>query len=439
MRLMRPLPMTLFLSLAASNAAAQPDEPPVEAAPVETEPVEAEPTFLEPAEPAEPVATTAAPAAVEADWADPSLEDDAGDNLQIHGWVSQGVMASTGNNYLANTTDGSFEFFEAGLNVTKELGTNLRTGVQIFAQDLGPIGNYEPIIDWAYIDYRKKPWLGIRAGRFKMPLYLYNERMDADMTRTTVLMPQAVYDQHFRDVLNAVSGVDVYGTVDLGAAGSLDYDVYAGTVFIQPRGADYELENVIGTRLIWDAPTCLRASAHGLYTNFSASVQLDDAERDAVIMAGGADAGWDGTVTESYNNWKMLGGALECATDRLTLTAEAGIWDAEVTQDPMLGPPDRYRELRAYTQADYRVSDRLSAALYLSVYGEVDGTTMSTEHNRHQYDVALSARYDVTANWLVKAEAHVIDGFGLTEWDLNRGRERVDNWGMFLAKTTLTF
>jgi hypothetical protein len=186
-------------------------------------------------------------------------------------------------------------------------------------------------------------------------------------------------------------------------------------------------------------PSCLRASAHGLYSNFSASVQLADAARDQIIMAGGAPAGWDGTVTESYRDWKMYGGALECTTDKLTLTAEAGVWDAKVEQNPMLGPPDRYRELRAYAQADYRLNDRLSTALYLSIYGELDGTTMATEDNRHQYDLALSARYDVTANWLVKAEVHALDGYGLTEGSLNRDRDRTHRWAMFLAKTTLTF
>jgi hypothetical protein len=39
----------------------------------------------------------------------------------------------------------------------------------------------------------------------------------------------------------------------------------------------------------------------------------------------------------------------------------------------------------------------------------------------------------------VKAEAHAIDGFGLTEGSLNRVAEREHRWGMFLAKTTLTF
>lgn len=439
------LSFALLLAAApVTSAIAQPAEPWQQADDEPASPVAPEPEpeiAPEPEPTAEPeaVAVPAPVTAADAEWSDPSLAEDTSEVMQIHGWVSQGAFASLHNNYLANTTDGSFEFFEAGLNVTKELGSNLRTGVQIFAQDLGPIGNYEPVIDWAYVDYRRSPGLGVRAGRFKMPLYLYNERMDADMTRTTVLMPQAVYDQHFRDVLNAVSGVDVYGTLDVGGAGTIDYDAYAGTVYIQPRGAVYDLEHVLGARVTWDAPGCMRASSHFLYSNFSAADTVDDATRDAIIMAGGAPAGWDGTVTQDYSNWKMYGGALECATEKWTITAEAGIWEADTTTSPMIEEPGQYRELRGYAQAEHRINDRFSTAAYLSLYNWMDDWSTSSDDGDHQYDAALSLRYDVTPNWLVKAEVHAIDGYGLTEGSLNRGRERKDNWGMFLAKTTLTF
>ena len=262
-------------------------------------------------------------------------------------------MVSTGNNYLAHTKRGSFEFFEAGLNVTKELGSKVRAGVQIFAQDLGPIGNYNPIVDWAYIDYQWRPWLGVRVGHFKMPLNLYSDQLDADMSRTSVLMPQAVYDQHFRDVLAAVSGFGLYGQVELAAAGSLDYDVYAGTLFIQPRGSDYDVENLAGTRVIWNTPVpCVRATGHVLYGNFHEKYPLDAATVDAVNMSGMAPPGWDGaSMTTNYDNWTMSGGGLECATERLTLTTEASLWRSSLTFEPAIQEPVKYRELRAYAQA----------------------------------------------------------------------------------------
>ncbi len=430
----------------AHPALAQPTEPdpaPAEAVPAPTESVPApvapadEPTAESPS-----VATDSpAPEAPSTtSWSDPALDEATADSLQIHGWASQGAMLSTGNNYLAKTKRGSFEFFEAGLNVTKELGSDTRAGIQIFAQDLGPIGNYNPIIDFAYLDYRPRPWFGVRAGHFKMPLYLYSDQLDAAMSRTTVLMPQAVYDQHYRDVLAAVSGASVYGRVELGAAGALDYDVYGGTLFIQPRGSDYDVENLAGTRLVWNTPLpCLRVAGHLLYGNFHENYPLDDATVMQVQMSGAAPADWDGSMTVDYDHWTMSGGGLECSTDRFTFTAEASLWQSRLSFEPALEAPVDFHELRAYAQAAVQISDQWSTSLYASLYRNSTGGRDPSDDNGHQYDTAVSLRFDATPNLIVKAEAHAIDGYGATESSLNRGMERVARWGLFLVKTTLTF
>src|SRR5690349_13355815 len=68
----------------------------------------------------------------------------AADDLQIHGFVSQGYIKTTRNNYLGPTArpGGSFEFTEVGVNFTKPIGDRLRVAMQIFAHDLGPLGKY---------------------------------------------------------------------------------------------------------------------------------------------------------------------------------------------------------------------------------------------------------------------------------------------------------
>lgn len=442
---MKRLVCVLTLLVLAPGARAQPDPtPPADAeepatATATTAPVadDAKPATMETAS-ATPVAEDARPATT--DWSDPALAEVPVDSLQIHGWASQGAMVSTGNNYLAHTKRGSFELFDAGVNVTKELASDIRAGMQIFAQDLGPIGNYNPIIDWAYIDYRPRPWLGVRAGHFKMPLYLYSDQLDADMTRTSVLMPQAVYDQHYRDVLAAVSGFAVYGHVELASAGALDYDVYGGTLFIQPRGSEYDVESLAGTRVVWQTPIpCVRAAGHLLYGNFHENYPLDAATVDAVQMSGGAPADWDGSMTVDYNHWTMSGGGLACETEKLSLTAEASLWHSSLSFNPALDAPITFSELRAYAQATYHVTDRVSTSLYASILRSGTGGRDPSEASNHQYDGAASVRYDVTPNVLVKAEAHAIDGYAATESDLNRGMERVARWGLFLVKTTLTF
>src|SRR5688572_2702508 len=89
--------------------------------------------------------------------------------LQLHGFVSQGFLLTSANNYLADSERGSFEFAEAGLNVTMPMTDRLRAGMQLFARDLGPIGDYQATLDWFYLDYRWRDWLGLRAGRLKLP------------------------------------------------------------------------------------------------------------------------------------------------------------------------------------------------------------------------------------------------------------------------------
>ena len=115
-------------------------------------------------------------------------------DVDIHGFVSQGYLQSDENNFImAQTKEGTFEFNELGINFTTMLLPHLRAGVQLFAKDLGVIGNDQVEIDWAYGDYRWKDWAGIRVGILKIPHGLYSETRDIDALRTCILLPQSVY------------------------------------------------------------------------------------------------------------------------------------------------------------------------------------------------------------------------------------------------------
>jgi hypothetical protein len=167
--------------------------------------------------------------------------------VEVHGFVSQGFILSSGSNYLARSRRGSFEFTEVGINFTKQLTNELRAGLQIFARDLGPVGNYDAKLDWFYLDYRFTDWFGIRAGRTKLPFGLYNEVSDVDAAHGVVLLPQSVYPTQNRDFLLAQTGVELYGYVRLGGAGALDYRLYGGTVFLEVEdapGSPYAVTNL---------------------------------------------------------------------------------------------------------------------------------------------------------------------------------------------------
>ena len=167
---------------------ATPDAPPAPSAPAE----------LPPDAPAEPP-----PAIIPGLSLPPRLPP-----TQIHAFVSQGYIRSTRNNYLVDdSTGGSFEFTEVGINFTQLLTEDLRTGIQIFARQLGTDGDFRARMDWFYLDYRFADWLGIRAGRTKIPFGLYNEVNDIDSARVQILLPQAAYPIVNRNILLAQTGV----------------------------------------------------------------------------------------------------------------------------------------------------------------------------------------------------------------------------------------
>lgn len=88
--------------------------------------------------------------------------------VQVHGWVSQGFVYTSRNNWLTmNTSSGSGAMTDMGLNMSVQIADNFRVGAQVYNRNLGQLGEYHPSLDWAYADYQFRPWLGFRAGKVR--------------------------------------------------------------------------------------------------------------------------------------------------------------------------------------------------------------------------------------------------------------------------------
>lgn len=75
--------------------------------------------------------------------------------LQAHGFFSQGFVYTSQNNWLTmNTSQGSGEMTEMGLNVSSQLTERFRVGAQVYDHNLGKLGQWHPSLDWAVADYR---------------------------------------------------------------------------------------------------------------------------------------------------------------------------------------------------------------------------------------------------------------------------------------------
>jgi hypothetical protein len=303
--------------------------------------------------------------------ASPSITD----SIEVHGFVSQGFIKTSGNNYLAESKRGSFEFTEVGINFTKGLTDDLRVGMQLFAQDLGPNGDYKPRFDWYYLDYRLRDWFGIRAGRTKIPFGLYNDSGDVDAARVPILLPQSLYPIDHRDYLLAQTGGEAYGNFRLGMAGSLEYRIYGGTLFADPPAksdngstvSKFSVPYVFGGRLMWSPLEGLQLGASYQALRFDWQYNLDSSLVAPLQGAGIIPADSTGAIATKFRV-KLWVASLEYQLGNLLLSAEYGRWIGEFeSAAPLLLPPHTTNE-RYYLMASYRVASWFTPGIYYSAY-----------------------------------------------------------------------
>lgn len=411
--------IAIIATLRATAALAQPvDEPAVE--PATSEPVVAAPALVSP-------------------------------RVEIHGFASEGAFVQTTNDYFGSSSRASLELFEVGVNVSTDVADRLRAGIQLFARDLGSIRDASPRIDWAYLDYRWRPWLGLRAGIIKQPFGLYNEYADIDAARLPILLPSSVYAIRNRDVLISHTGFSLYGNRSFGGAGELDYQVWLGTLTI-PRtalqlSANASLESasakyVAGGQLFWRPPLDgLRIGATALRASFDFHIALDAATVSQLVMAGLVPRNYDGRLVISQRPVSFGIGSAEYVRGDWMVAAEyARSLTRQRSSLPVLLPTFERLSENFYLMTTYRIASALEVGGYYSVYNyDVDDTPPMyvRPYDAFQRDLAATVRLDINDHWLWKLEGHFMDGAASLPTEFNSNPERY--WGLFLLRTTVTF
>jgi hypothetical protein len=374
--------------------------------------------------------------------------------LQIHGFVSEGGFISTANEYIGESSRGSFKFFEAGLNVSLELVDQLRVGLQLVSRSVGTLSEELPRLDWAVIDYRLKPWLGLRAGLIKMPLGLYNEYVDIDSARTAILLPASLYPIRNRDALIAHMGFAGYGNLSIGGAGELDYQAWLGTLTI-PRSAlvlsagatldSVDTRYVTGGQVFWHPPLDgLRIGATYMRAVIDFNVSLASGLVSQLVTAGLVPANYDGKLVVSQAPTSFWVGSAEYICGDWLFAAEYSRWlKHQHASMPQLSPSLNEDSERMYAMATYRASGHVEIGAYYSIVhadaNDRRGRAPRFAHNfqAFQRDLSATLRLDVNEYWLWKFEAHFIDGTAELQAASNPNPTR--SWGLFLFRTTVTF
>ncbi|MGA7335689.1 MAG: hypothetical protein WBW91_03105 [Candidatus Sulfotelmatobacter sp.] len=349
--------------------------------------------------------------------------------VQVHGFVSQGFVYTGGNNWLTmNSSGGSAAWTDFGLNMSTQVTDRLRIGAQGYDRNLGQLGQYHPSLDWAVADYRFKSWFGVRGGKVKTTLGLYNDTQDLDFLRPFALLPQSVYPIDLRDATIAHLGGDVYGNISLKRRlGDLSYTVFAGhrsdsiysgypyllsqfgTLFKSFGGLQY------GADLRWNTP--LKGVLIG------ASRLDQDTTGKGTGLADPLNPAYGTIPYSEYSkaDWtnEFYG---EYAHGKLRMYSEY----RRYVRDQFIfgGTSENLDDVRGwYVSGAYRVCKRLEVGSYYSRYtitniiegalaAEFPSQTDTTLPANHIYDKVISGRVDLRRFWNVKVEGHFMNGYG---------------------------
>jgi hypothetical protein len=348
--------------------------------------------------------------------------------VQIHSFASQGFGYSNDNNYLTmKTSNGSFAMTDGGANISVPITDRFRVGAQVYVESIGNLGKWHPALDWAVADYKFKAWLGIRGGKVKTTLGLYNDTQDLAFLQTFALLPQSIYPLDMRSSTIAHMGGDLYGEIPLKRLGSLSYTVYAGKRQDSMYGGypylltqfGIQLKDygglVVGQDLRWKTP--LKGLLLGV-SHMDEDITGKGTLNPSVILGGPNIIVPYGEKSKKDQTNQFYG---QYTIGNLRVDSEYRRYWRD--QEIFSGADEVRTDVRGwYVAAAYRVSKRLEFGTYYSrftnnwvtdVPGSVEAPNQS-DPSRHLYDKVVTARVDLTRYWNVKVEGHFIDGWAGT-------------------------
>lgn len=357
---------------------------------------------------------------------------DLSDTVHVHGFASQAYVSTTENRYFgpSDSGAGSFEFTELGANLSWQALSNLQFAGQVGYRKAGETEKASPRLDYGLADLAfytgTDSRAGVRAGRYRMPLGLYNLTRDVANTRPSVFLP-AIYSDSARNLLLSLDGALGYWESRT-AVGDFSLSGGAGKLVL----SDDE-KNIAKATTSYDGELLyeldggrVRLALSGIEAKFNVTLApFQGTQLDAKIYL----------LSAQYNaeTWSLTG---EVAPDSTT----------SVT-GPVLNSTTKPQNY--YLQGTYRLAPNWEALLRYDVaYKEKSdksgatyaATTGLPAYSRFAKDWTLGLGWDVRHDTKIRAEWHHVDGTGwLSATENPNPLNTKENWDLFALQASYNF
>lgn len=336
--------------------------------------------------------------------------------VQMHGFVSQGIVSSSHNNFYGDSSNNvSFDFREIGINASYRPRPDLQFSTQLIHLDAGEVNESGLLLDYALVDYTisstEDRQVGVRFGRVKNPFGLYTTTRDVAFTRPSIVLPQSIYFDKARSLALSSDGVGVYANQE-SDYGAINLDVVVGNANVD-RGSE-------ATFIRRDAPGDMESIRPSRLMRVM-YITPNDRLRIA-FTAANLDLKYNATANEFDPNLavhldpKII--SAQYSNEKWELTAEYSQMKSSITS---LAPSFNNVIEGYYVQGSYQLTPSLQTVLRYDASfnnkNDHSGKKLSAEtglpaHVFFAKDWTLGLRYDVTPTFMVRGEWHHIDGTG---------------------------
>ncbi|MBK5929004.1 hypothetical protein [Halochromatium salexigens] len=366
--------------------------------------------------------------------------------LQLHGFASQGAVHTSSNRFHGDSPETSLDFTEIGLNASWRLSPRLLLAGQVLSRRAGDMSDGWPKVDFALADInlfmQDSHRAGMRLGRLKNRLGLYNETRDVPFTHPGIFLPQVVYFDKVRNLVLATDGIQLHGEL---------YQPFGTLSATLATGRPVVDENVEAALLRGQIPGAIEPREN----SWLASLWFHSpAERIKVGLSGAAIAlrqDWNLTRAHPRIDLTYWIASAQYNAERWSLSTE------------YMGLPFRGRDFQPvrpdlnqtsegyYAQLTYRLRQPLELMLrYEEGFAnrdDRDGRTLERqtqglipEHAGSSRILSLGLRWDVSRHWMLRTEyQRHIGSFILSEIENPNLLEHDKHWDLFAVQAAFRF
>lgn len=356
------------------------------------------------------------------DWA--GLKKVWDDDIQFHGFFSQGLFHTTGNNVYGESKNSvSAGLTELGLNISYQALNNLSFAAQGLYRRAGESTGTEGdlTLDFAFVDITllnfSEGRLGVRGGRIKNPWGFYNETRDVASTHPTILLPLVYFDRS-RTIFLALDGGQVYADY-YSSIGDFGFKFNYGF----PNADDEELLRTITLNPLVSGELKGEPS---LVTQFSYDVMGWGGQYGFAIGYAHVDLGYIPAnnfdpFTGMTTNFDSLILSAQFSGEKFSLVAEYNMQWNNFSEIPGVRPERSDISEYWYIQAGYRILDNLQMTFrYDSAVQDIHDRSGENFHQqsggfipahlRYAQDIVFGLRWDITPSWMIRAEYSRVHG-----------------------------